>query len=227
MNPEVETHHHHHPTGHRGFDFVVPACALLISTISLVLALLDGRTMERMANANARLVQANSWPFLQFTTSNIADTGGPLITLGVVNTGVGPAKVETFEVFWNGRPVRNDRDLLSACCGLKPGTLPTFAAAKGTASELAAAMREASRSGLSSGVISPGVLEAHEAQAFLTLPLAENTAPLFHVLSSARTKVGLRACYCSVFDECWISNLRTMAPKPTASCPTPKVPFEY
>ena len=36
----------------------------------------------------------------------------------------------------------------------------------------------------------------------------------------------MRVCYCSVFDECWLSDLKTMNPPQVKSCPAPKVPFE-
>jgi hypothetical protein len=225
MKHEVEAHHHAHKTGHSWFDLVVPSCALFISLVSLGLAILDGRTMGRMADANARLVQANSWPFLQWTTSNQTETGVPLIRLGVVNAGVGPAKVETFEVFWNGHPVRNSRELLSKCCGWHEGMLPTVASAKGTPEQQAAVMQEASKIGMKSSDIAPAVIEAHSAEYFITLPLSEGMAPLFHALNAARLKVEYRICYCSVFDECWLSNLRTMTPKVVANCPEPKVPY--
>ena len=42
---------------------IVPLSALFISVVSLGVAILHGRTMEKMAEANAHLVAANSWPF--------------------------------------------------------------------------------------------------------------------------------------------------------------------
>src|SRR6185436_9542916 len=84
--------------GHRWVDFAVPFSALAVSVISLVVAVHHGRTMQEMAQANARLVQANSWPLLQFTTGNANETGQPEITLKIENAGVGPAKVISLEV---------------------------------------------------------------------------------------------------------------------------------
>ena len=38
----------------------------------------------------------------------------------------------------------------------------------------------------------------------------------------------LRVCYCSIFDECWQSDLATLSLKPTPvkACQQPKVPFD-
>lgn len=60
MTPEPEVHHHTHRTGHRWVDFAVPFSALAVSVISLVIGIHHGHTMQKMADENARLVQANS-----------------------------------------------------------------------------------------------------------------------------------------------------------------------
>ena len=38
----------------------------------------------------------------------------------------------------------------------------------------------------------------------------------------------LRICYCSIFDECWKSDLTTLSltPEPVKECNQPKVPFD-
>ncbi|HEY3812115.1 MAG TPA: hypothetical protein VGL66_02735 [Caulobacteraceae bacterium] len=228
MMPEVEPphmHHSHHGAG-RHLDWILPICALFVSVVSLVLALIHGQAMERMADANTRLVHANSWPLLQYTTSNL-DDDNPRITLGVTNSGVGPAKLESFEVFWDGRPARNARDFLALCCGLQPGQIPAIGDARGTTAEQIAKMKASSKNGISSSQMAPLVLQAHQGQYYVGLPLNDQTAPVFQSLNGARFHVTMRACYCSVFDECWLSDLRTLHPQRTDRCPVPKVPFGY
>ncbi len=53
--PEVHVHPHH--TGHRWADYVIAGTALLVSVISLWVAVGHGRTMEK-------LVAVNSWPYV-------------------------------------------------------------------------------------------------------------------------------------------------------------------
>jgi len=98
---DVEPGHHAHPhgTGHRWLDLSLAASAMCVSLVSLVVAIHHGRTMERMAEANARLVAANSWPFLGYSTGNVGPDGRNKIDLKVVNDGVGPAKIESFEIW--------------------------------------------------------------------------------------------------------------------------------
>jgi hypothetical protein len=57
---------HAHRTGHHWIDMTVAVAAVFISVVSRAVAILHGRTMERMAEENARLVATNSWPFRQY-----------------------------------------------------------------------------------------------------------------------------------------------------------------
>ncbi len=105
MIPDTETHVEPHKTGHRWLDTALALCAIFISVTSLAVAIHHGRTMERMAQANARLVAANSWPYLQFVRSNglvpsnLAGLALPAqaefsTSWSIVNAGVGPARIE-------------------------------------------------------------------------------------------------------------------------------------
>jgi hypothetical protein len=232
MMPEVEhpPPEHFHRSGPRPRDLVLPICALFVSVVSLAVAVLHGRALEQMAEGNAKLVQANSWPFLQYVTANHDDTGDLVITLGVHNAGVGPAKIESFEVLWQGQPVRNNLELLERCCGLDPAELTTDKAVspKGASEVAVAAARNASRSSIANDFMAAsekGVMEAHQQSNFLVLPLTAKTAPVWDKLNAARLQVKTRACYCSVFDECWVSSLRTLDAQQVKTCPTPAVPF--
>lgn len=232
MMPEVEQPppEHFHRSGPRARDLVLPICALFVSVVSLTVAVMHGRAMEKMADANARLVQANSWPFLQYVTANHDDQGELVITLGVHNAGVGPAKIESFEVLWNGQPVRNNVELLQRCCGLDPTKLKTKKSVdvNGASASAVAAARAASRSSIANDFMVASekeVMEAHQQSNFLVLPLTPKTAAVWDKLNNARLQVQTRACYCSVFDECWVSDLRTLDAEDVKSCPTPAVPF--
>jgi len=56
-----------------------------------------------------RLVQANSWPLVQLTYSTLNADGTPHIHLDIANKGVGPARIESLEVTYNGEPVSDPR----------------------------------------------------------------------------------------------------------------------
>jgi hypothetical protein len=37
-------------------------------------------------------------------------------------------------------------------------------------------------------------------------------------MAAARDRVKLRACYCSIVGECWVSDLRSLDPEPVEAC---------
>ncbi|MDE2163346.1 MAG: PASTA domain-containing protein, partial [Alphaproteobacteria bacterium] len=91
-------------------EYVLAIMAVLISAISLWIAI-------DTENTNRELVTEASWPFLQIYDSD-GGGHGPL-TVNIGNAGVGPAKIETLEVFWKGRAYRSAAELLRDCCGFK------------------------------------------------------------------------------------------------------------
>jgi hypothetical protein len=119
---------------------------------------------------------------------------------------VGPAKIRSFELFWNGKPYADVRTYLHDCCGL----------------DIAAYMR-AKQSGnytpIVIGSVVGGVLRAGETQSVVSLLFAHDNAAVWHRLDAARPRTSFRACYCSVFDECWESTLETLDAKPVGKCP--------
>jgi hypothetical protein len=202
MTPEPEVHYHAHKSGHRWVDFAVPLSAVAVSVISLVVAIHHGHTMQEMAQANARLVQANSWPLLQFVTGNTSDSGQPEITLKIENAGVGPAKIISLEIFHGEQRIRSPRDFISM---LDPSL---------------------EKPQLSLGVTLPMVLRAGDSTLIVGLK-REGQEVLWDKLNTTRFELSFRACYCSVFDECWVSDLATVSPQRVEHCVATPDTFTY
>jgi hypothetical protein len=53
----------------------------------------------------------------------------------------------------------------------------------------------------------------------------EANAAIWQRLDVARLNIRMRACYCSVFDECWLTDLVHTDTTTVPSCPAVKVPF--
>jgi hypothetical protein len=204
MTPEHETVHVPHSTGHRWVDMAVALSALFVSIVSLALAVHHGDAMDR-------LVAANSWPFLMYDTESIDPQGNRRISLKIENSGVGPARIQTFEVWWQGQPVSTASELLQRCC-MTDAKAPIDPA---TARSL----------DLVIGQIASRVLRAGAAESFLSLELKEANAAIWHRLDIARLQLRMRACYCSVFDECWETDLVQTSAKRVRSCRAAQVPF--
>jgi hypothetical protein len=181
-------------------ELVLSIVAMATAVISLWIAIGTERT-------NRQLVTEASWPFLQLYTSTRA-AGRGMISLSMKNFGVGPAKIETFEMFWNGKPYRTSLDLLKDCCGYKVNDR-----ALGT-SEIAGT-----------------VLRAGDSVPIIRYGLAPNNSATWHALDNGRFKLGYRVCYCSVFDECWLTReqqlggAQTLNPPRVKKCPQPAVAY--
>jgi hypothetical protein len=109
--------------------------------------------------------------------------------------------VESFEVWYDGKPMRDGVDLLTACC--TPPERPHF---------------------ISSGV-SDRVLPAKESIVFFKASPDRMTPEQFARLNKARSKLKGRICYCSVLDECWLRDSDKPRPDKVKSCPKPSVTY--
>jgi hypothetical protein len=202
-----QPHHEHHKTGLSWVDLAIALSALLISMTSLIVTIVHSRALERMADANAQLVQTSSWPFVAYHTSNTWDDGRSL-ELGIENEGVGPAKIESVEIKWKGVPRRNAVDLLGACCGLKynPGI------------------------GLLKSTMRGLVLRAGASVHFLILPRSPLAGDTVSRLNEARNSSDLtiNVCYCSVFDQCWTTDVArySLNPRPVEKCVPPAIGYD-
>ncbi|HWA92042.1 MAG TPA: hypothetical protein VG889_18525 [Rhizomicrobium sp.] len=192
-------------------DTALAIAALFVSAVSLWIGI-------RTEVANEELVAASTWPFLQVQISN-ADPDAKLdLQFQVVNTGVGPAKVESFELFWKGKPYRSGTQLLTDCCGYRE--------IKATSPEAA------NHTPLLKGTVQGMVLRAGEAETFIHYKLGADNLAVWSALDKARNDMTYRVCYCSVLDQCWRSALQSeiylagqLHPERVNSCAAPAVSY--
>lgn len=195
---------HPRKVGHKLLDMIVAGAAILISVISLVVAVGHGRTMEK-------LVAANSWPLLRYETSNLDDeTQLPVIDLIVENAGVGPAIVKSFTIFLDGKPVRDQGELLRNCCGKPPEPV--------TPEQRLSTDRGV---GVITSSVAGTVVKAGERRVYLKLANSPEVNEQWEALNKARFRVTFDACYCSVLGDCWRSNLSGVDARPVKQCPAP------
>ena len=189
-------------TGRFWFDFAAAGAAIFISVVSLVVAISGEHTQRE-------LLAANAWPFLQAATSRSPSVGTDEITIR--NQGVGPARVFTFEVSFDGRTLRDTTDLLVRCCGLS--TDP-------------AAQRRQLSGGLADGDIADNVLRPNDQITMLRLKTSDPDNPVFMRFDRNIDRIRFEACYCSILDRCWTSNLKDLVPTQVRACPVSRHPFE-
>lgn len=208
MEAPEQPHQHSAHTGHRWLDVMLALSAMFVSVVSLVVAIEHGRTMGRMADANTRMVEANSWPFVAFSTHNVGEHGNADVRLVLNNQGIGPARIQTFELWYKGQPMASPHDLIKACCQTNP-------------TELA----QAAKASWGFGLAAPSILRAGDHSDFFDLPLKKDNKDLWEKFNVERDNINVQICYCSVFDECWVGSGQTTEAKRVPACPAPAVPF--
>jgi hypothetical protein len=202
MNPELETSSEAHKTGHRWVDLSVAGCALLVSFCSLGLAVHHGKTMER-------LVTANSMPFLQITSSSgeYASDGSvrQVMSFDLRNSGVGPARVEWLTRTLDDKPIEDWDAMMKA--------LHAEAVSSGGVDSAIAVGRK-STSDVPTFLSGGGSLQSMRWQR------TDENAPFWDSVNKVRSgsRLRLQACYCSIFDECWIADSQIFEPKQVDRC---------
>ncbi len=182
--------------GHNLIDAAIAASAILISLVSLVVAIANSQAQEK-------LVEASTWPFIQIYSSDEVGTDTDpkrVISMGLRNGGIGPAKIESVRMIYQGHEVTSNIDFLNRCCGANavPGHFGH---------------------GMQANTVSPVVMTAGQSQAYLVLPDSPGVTAVWDKLDVARNDVELQICYCSVFDECWMTDGVSLHPPKVKSCP--------
>jgi hypothetical protein len=181
-------------TGHRTVDFSIAASAIVISLISLGVAIHHGRVQER-------LVAANSWPFLIWNTSVDQDERGQRFSIYLANSGVGPALLKGLVVRYQGKPVHGWVELLQVCCGVERQAMPDPPAL-----------------GFFTGGQAKGVIAPGETRTLISLTRLPQNPQLWERLMAARLELTFEACYCSIVGDCWRSDLRALEQQHTQEC---------
>lgn len=176
---------------------------LFVGVPALLISLVVAFGTYEQARATQRMQQASTWPFVAVANTNYTPEGRHRVSLALVNNGLGPALLGPLELRYEGRAVRSPQELLVACCGYVPGA--TIQVATSPARDVA---------------LRPG-----ERVSFFELDDVPANAAVLARLDTARFRIGVRSCYCSIFEECWIVGGVQVKPIPAPSCPTDWVRF--
>jgi hypothetical protein len=214
MLPETDAAPEVHRTGHRLADLIVGFSAIFISVCSLALALQHGHTMER-------LVEANSRPFLEFGTSNGEARGGGapgadpagagdviwVMSVTIANPGAGAARIDRFSIALDGHAAADWSELFHR---LKDEAVAKHAVPPGPQSS----------GPLTYSSVADSYLKAGAEKSILRWSRSEANAALWDYVDAARrgSRITLEACYCSIFDQCWIAQTKSFRPIPVKAC---------
>ncbi|HTD29824.1 MAG TPA: hypothetical protein VK660_10585 [Xanthomonadaceae bacterium] len=160
----------------------------------------------RQSHIMERQLAASVWPYLQYDTSNANENGKPVISFGVENVGVGPARVHSMSMRYDDKPIHSVDELWAACC-----------------SDLLASK---DRPSWRISTLHNQVLAPNRPKQFLLLTDVPSNRPYWERLNAVHDKIQVRVCYCSVLDECWTLDSRRDDRAQVAACPAPQ-PGDY
>jgi hypothetical protein len=202
-SPEVNTPHVPHRRKRRReglpqwLELAVAVTALITSVSSIVLAIGNGKAMDK-------LVKANSVPYLESGISTATLEGAQVLSLDFVNRGVGPAHEESLLVTVDGRPVRSFPDMLAASLGPKEGH---------EAYEVFHRTHTLLRNNVPKRFVAAG-----QSQLVFRLPRTRENAKWWDALVKQQSRWNVAFCYCSVFNECWAARSETADSTPVKQC---------
>jgi len=180
----LETPEIHHPhTRHGGalprwLELIIAVTALVTSISSIAIAVHNGNVMER-------LVEANSIPYMQGGFSEVTPEGQDVLSLDLLNRGVGPAHEESLRVKVGDRYVRSVPELVSASLGpdQAAGALLVFH--------------------LMANRVPTRFIPGGQSQLVFRIPKTAENARFWELLDKEYPRWDIEYCYCSVFQDCW------------------------
>jgi hypothetical protein len=191
-----ETPHHHNHAGIPWFDIMMGVAILCISIASLLTSLQSEKSMHALVEQNTRLVDAQSTPLLMLDSAN-ANNGKLVLSMTISNVGTGPAQIAWYRATddqgnsFTGGAVESEIDKVDpkALVATQP---------------------------ISSTLLRSG----DQRLIFSWAQPANNPAAIaeWWKLNHARFHIHASACYCSIFDECKITDFGSSRPKPVQSC---------
>ena len=172
--------------------FVISHALVTIPTFVISIALAYATFVQ--ADATRKIQTSETWPYVTFGTSNSRPDGTLEIRFNLTNDGVGPARLEAMQFLYKGKPMSNPREYLSKCCA--GNAKFTFMTEPVT------------------GVLRPGAQTD-----FIRVTKTPENTEIWNRLDRERWNIVVRSCYCSIFDDCWISDNRQKRPQAVDACP--------
>lgn len=162
--------------------------AVILSIVAISISVLEVSTMRTHQRASV-------WPYLEISQSySSQNSSQDKFAITLRNKGVGPALIKDFALLLDEEPAYELDQLIIDVAG-----------------EANAFSYDIYRtSNPSNGVISP-----REDVNLLSFPITSETNVF---LNNAQGRVDIRACYCSIHDQCWSTRLSANEPTEVDAC---------
>jgi hypothetical protein len=196
--PEVHHPHARHGGLPRWLELAIAITALTTSVSSIIIAVHHGKTMEK-------LVEANSLPYMQGGISDVTTEGEQILSLDLLNRGVGPAHEKSLRVKVDGKYVTSVDALVAASLTAEQ------------AAEVQKA-RDDQILRINKNNVKHRFVPGGTSQMVFRAEKTPENARLWELLVDAQKKWSIDFCYCSVFDECWFVANKWAEPEPVEQC---------
>ncbi|MEC8328144.1 MAG: hypothetical protein VX100_18940 [Pseudomonadota bacterium] len=172
-------------------------CAIIISAASFYATFLQ-------ANAAEKQVKAATWPWMQFVSGNAnMEKRSQEITFTLKNSGAGPALVKYLKYTYQGKEYYDVYDFITACC-FDIKAYETALQELQKKSPKVNFFREfgwITTSFAQNALVPPG-----GSISLLALEKTKYNEKFWQILDKKRFKVKAEVCYCSILENCYISN---------------------
>lgn len=183
-------------------NLTLALCAMLISAASFYATYLQAKSAEQQ-------VKAMTLPLLQYGTGNVdPETNKPVISFNLTNGGVGPALVKTVTYKYKGKSTVNFFDYLEDCCSTE---LKEFNSNPPKNLSLA-------QGGYVTSSTNNVVVPAQDKLVFYKLYRGELSESLWSKLNAERRYLTVQVCYCSLLDECYVTEQKGVV-ESVQACP--------
>lgn len=174
------------------------AIQTFIAVTSFVVAIIALYAALNEADAARKQLQSSAWPNLETEFSFRTVPGSERLDFSLRNSGIGPAKVASIDLFLDGSPLENWDQFVR-----------TFT--------------EDENPLYSYNWVSRRVLQPDDQYALLTVSAEEIDSETVIALQQAVRAGRLQGeiCYCSVFDDCWTLETQSRDPVEVDECPVP------
>lgn len=180
-------------------NLILAICAILISAASFYATYLQANSAERQ-------VKAMTMPLLHFSHGNYDEVSNTKeINFTITNAGVGPAIIKQVRYYYMGQSYSSLADYLSACCA---DGVAAFKASHQTRRKQTKQSLDMAASQSVNWVSQPlddVILPGQSEYEFQRLIRDDITGELWDQLNKERWKLALSICFCSMLDECYIS----------------------
>ncbi|WP_125718579.1 hypothetical protein [Pseudoalteromonas rubra] len=185
---------------------VLALCAMLISAASFYATYMQAKAAQEQVAAAERQLEAETWPWLQFSYSNFdLEAERPRITIGILNSGTGPALIEWVQYHYRGQAYDSLTALFDACCNIS-AYREALEAAQQDDNEVNVLAKfgwyitsQAEHSLLADGATLP----------LFTMQKSNFNNRLWDKIDDISEQVEVFTCYCSLLKQCYISSVES------------------